>query len=157
MLHEDRRPRRTARCAVATLWFAMAVAAGFAWASPAACAPAETAPADVAPPQPTAKPRPQIRLSGEVVETACFIIGNRRGEAHRQCAIASARAGQDLGILDERTKKLYVSIVDRRSEAGPDPLVPFIAHRVDVRGELLERGELPAVIVTSVKSLHPPR
>ena len=109
---------------------------------------------DIPPPP---EPRPEIRLRGEVVETACFIMGNRRGAEHRQCAIASARAGQDLGVLDEKSKQLYVAIVDRRDAGAENPLLPFIAHRVDVRGELLEYGDLPALIVTNVKSLRAPK
>lgn len=84
-------------------------------------------------------------------------MGNRRGAEHRQCAIASARAGQDLGVLDEKSKQLYVAIVDRRDADAENPLLPFIAHRVDVRGELLEYGDLPALIVTDVKSLRAPK
>ncbi len=105
---------------------------------------------------PTPEPRPEILLRGEVVETACFVIGNRRGETHRQCAIASARAGQDLGILDEKTGQLHVAIVDRRADTAQSPLVAFIAHRVEVRGEPLEYGELPSLIVHDVRSLGPP-
>lgn len=113
--------------------------------------------APMATPEPTPEPRPQVRLRGEVVETACFIIGNRRGAEHEQCAIASARAGQDLGILDEKTKTLYVAIVDHRIEGAENPLMPFIAHRVEASGVLLdEYGDLPAISVTKVRSLRPP-
>jgi len=109
------------------------------------------------PPESTPEPRPQVRLRGEVVETGCFVIGGRRGQEHEQCAIACARAGQDLGILDERTKRLHLAVVDRRSGPAENPLLPFIAHRVEVRGEVLEYGELPAVIVSDVRSLGRPR
>ena len=112
---------------------------------------------ELAEPEVTAEPRPQIRVRGEVVETGCFIIGGRKGPDHEQCAIACARAGQDLGVLDEKTKQLYVAVVDRRSGPSQNPLMPFIAHRVEVRGEPLEYGELPALIISDVKSLSGPR
>lgn len=106
---------------------------------------------------PTPKPVPEVRLRGEVVETACFVIGNRTGEVHRQCAIASARAGQQLGIVDEKTKKLYVAVVDRRVEGAENLLLPYIAHRVEAYGVPLEYGDLPALTITKVRSLRPPR
>lgn len=107
--------------------------------------------------EPTPEPVPRVRIRGEVVETACFIIGNRTGEVHRQCAIASARAGQDLGILDEKTKTLYLAVVDHRAEGAANPLTPFIAHRVEAYGVLMEYGDLPALQITKVQSLRPPR
>jgi hypothetical protein len=105
-----------------------------------------------APPTPT----PSQILRGEVVETGCFIIGNRRGPAHAACATACARAGQDLGVLDEESGLLYVAVVDRRDGPTPNPLLSFIAHRVEVQGRALERGGLPAVVISDVRSLAAP-
>lgn len=105
-------------------------------------------------PRATPEPPAQIRLRGEVVETGCFVIGGRRGEQHRQCAIACARAGQPLGVLDEKTDTLYLVVVDRRSGPVENPLLPYIAQRVEVRGEPLEYGDLPALIVSGVRSLE---
>ena len=101
-------------------------------------------------------PTPSLILRGEVVETGCFIIGNRRGPAHAACATACARAGQDLGVLDEESGLLYVAVVDRRDGPTPNPLLSFIAHRVEVQGRALERGGLPAVVISDVRSLAAP-
>lgn len=150
--------RMSARKTLRSLRFVLAILPLATILSFGSTAPAADgdAPPDAMPATPPA-PRPEIRLRGEVVETACFIMGNRRGAAHRQCAIASARAGQDLGILDEKTDQLYVAIVDRRVPDAENPLLPFIAHTVEVRGVPLEYGELPAITVTDVRSLRPPR
>ncbi len=105
---------------------------------------------------PAATPRPLARLRGEVVETGCFLIGGRSGPEHEQCAIACARAGQDLGVLDEKSQTLYVAVVDRRSGPAENPLLPFVAHRVEVRGEILDRGDFPAIVISDVRSLAAP-
>jgi hypothetical protein len=94
-------------------------------------------------------------IRGEVVDTACFVMGNRHGELHRQCAIACARAGQSLGIVDQRTKKLYLAILDARAGAPANPLFDHIAARVEVRGTVLERGGLLAIEIQSVHRLSP--
>lgn len=165
-LHEHRRPRIAARYTPRLLLFAaclVVLGAGLLRHAQAdevmveAPASEARAPVERAVPVATPEPVPEIRLRGEVVETACFIIGNRKGDVHRQCAIASARAGQDLGILDEKTQQLFVAIVDRRTENTENPLTPFIAHRVEAYGQVLEYGELPAVILSKVKSLRPPK
>ena len=155
LLHEKPLTRTCARIRTCILLFAVALPCpGLPLGPDFARAQGE---AELAEPEPTDEPRPQIRVRGEVVETGCFIIGGRKGPDHEQCAIACARAGQDLGVLDEKTKQLYIAVVDRRSGASENPLMPFIAHRVEVRGEPLEYGELPALIVSDVRSLSGPR
>lgn len=148
LLHERKVTGIDARKAVgaAVFWLTLAWGAGALGQEPAEPTP-----------DPTPAPRPEVRLRGEVVETGCFVIGGRKGAQHEQCAIACARAGQGLGVLDEKTKTLYVAVLDHRDGPTENPLLPFIAHRVEVRGTLLEYGELPAIIVSDVKSLRPPR
>lgn len=92
-------------------------------------------------------------LRGEVVETGCFIIGGRRGEAHRHCAIACARAGQDLGILDEKSKTLFIQVRDFTTGEPQNPLLEHVAQRVEVRGTTVERGGIRGIVVRQVKPL----
>ncbi len=155
-LHEQSRSRTRATFSLLFLLFSSAASELSAPPEAAADSVDAGAPVRVAP-RPTPEPPPQIRVRGEVVETACFIMAGRRGAEHQQCAIASARAGQQLGVLDEKTNVLYVAVVDRQAGETESPLLPFIAHRVEVRGQPLEHGDLPALIVSDVRSLRSPR
>jgi hypothetical protein len=94
-----------------------------------------------------------VVVRGEVVETACYVMGDRRGEAHRECGIACARAGQPLGILDEKTRTLLFLVLDRRTHEPPNPLLEHVAARVEVRGRRVERGGITGIVVEQVKSL----
>jgi hypothetical protein len=94
-----------------------------------------------------------VVVRGEVVETACYVMGNRRGEEHRECGIACARAGQPLGILDEKTKTLLFLVLDRRTHEPSNPLLEHVAARVEVRGRRIERGGINGIVVQDVKSL----
>ncbi len=105
----------------------------------------------LAPPAPTRVP---IVLRGEVVEPSCFVVGNRRGESHRQCAIACARAGQDLAILDERSGLLWLELPDRREGHAEQRLLPHIARRVEVSGFAAERGGVRGLTIESVDELR---
>jgi hypothetical protein len=107
-------------------------------------------------PTPADGPRETV-LRGEVVETACFVIGARRGEGHRQCALMGARAGEGLGVLDDQTKLLYEVVLDLTSGPQPNPLLPFIAEKVEVRGTAIERGGINGIVVRQVKGIGPPR
>jgi len=121
--------------------FALLVLGGF---SPVAAAPSASD-----------APRDSV-LRGEVVETGCFVIGGRRGEVHKPCALACARAGQDLGVLDEQTKSLFVVVQDLSGGPQPNPLLDHVATRVEVRGTTVERGGVNGIVVRSVKTLTGP-
>lgn len=99
------------------------------------------------------RPRETV-IVGEVVETGCFVMAGRRGENHRQCALACARAGQPVGILEDGAGgTLHVAIFDR-SEATPEnPLLELLSERVEVRGFPVERGGVRGVVVKRVRSL----
>ena len=94
-----------------------------------------------------------LTLQGEVVETGCFVIGNRLGPRHRQCAIASSRAGQDLGIVDAATGILYVEIRDQEQPATPSRLLPHIARQVEVRAQVVSAGSLQGITINRVREL----
>jgi hypothetical protein len=98
----------------------------------------------------------EVAIVGEVVETACWVMAARRGEAHRACAIASARAGQDLGLLDDKGN-LYLVVRDLAGRPEPNPLRDVIAERVEIRGTLIERGGARAIVARHVHSLSEPK
>jgi len=95
-------------------------------------------------------------LRGEVVETACFVIGARRGEGHKQCALMGVRSGESLGVLDDQTKLLFVMVPDLTAGPEPNPLVPYVAQKVEVRGVTVERGGINGIMIRQVKAMNPP-
>jgi hypothetical protein len=94
-----------------------------------------------------------VTVRGEVVETACYVMADRKGEEHRQCGITCARAGQPLGILDEKTRTLLFLVLDRRGGEPRNPLIDLVANRVEVRGRRIARGGITGIVVDQVKDL----
>ena len=113
--------------------------------------PAELAPIET--PRFTTPVTAPVTVRGEVVETGCFVIGNRRGPRHRQCAIASSRAGQDLGIVDQETGILYVEIREQEHEAAASQLVAHVARQVEVRGRIFRTESLQGITIDRVREL----
>ncbi len=120
-----------------------------------ACAAGLAVPLAGHPASPAVRPEAgqEIAVTGEVVETGCFVMAGRRGAQHRQCAISCARAGQPLGVLDDQTGTLYLAVLDRTAHVPQDPLAPLIAQRVELRGTLAERGGVSAILVKRVRPL----
>lgn len=92
----------------------------------------------------------ETTIKGEVVDTACFLMGEKRGAAHKECAIACAKAGQDLGIYDESTKTLYFLAGEK---PGTDPnaqVKDHIAETIEVKGMVFERAGAKGIVIKSV-------
>mgnify|MGYP001463537299 CR=1 FL=1 len=146
---ESRRPRlRRQRAAQLALLVAAVLSLG-------ASLPDAARSSAAAAPSPTPSvPRERV-LRGEVVENGCFIIGGRRGPVHRGCALTCALAGENLGVLDDETKLLFVVVQDLTAGPQQNPLLPWVAQRVEVRGVTIERGGVNGVIVHQVRPLNP--
>jgi hypothetical protein len=144
--------RARVRVTILAMLSVVAVGVGM-WATPASAARATG--------KPTASPTPsgprESVLRGEVVEAGCFVIGGRKGESHRHCALTCARAGEPLGVLDDETKLLYLVVQDLSDAPEQNPLLPYVAQKVEVRGITLERGGINGVIVRTVKAINPPK
>ena len=92
----------------------------------------------------------EIRVTGEVVDVACYLHQGARGEDHKACAEACAKLGGALGILTKEGK-LYVSILPDDHSDGPNAkLMDHIAHEVEAKGYVRSKGGVNGIMITSV-------
>ena len=88
---------------------------------------------------------------GEIVDPACWIVNGAKGESHKECAIACAKAGQTLAILEKKTGKLYYALTDKPGEDSNKGLIDYVAQTVLVKGKVFTRGGAVGIKVTSVE------
>ncbi len=99
------------------------------------------------PHEPKAK---KVTLIGEVIDTVCYVSHESRGPEHAPCARACAEQGISLGILEEKTGKVYISLpVDHTNPNAK--LMNFIAQRVKVTGTVFSRGGLTGIYIKTVE------
>jgi len=91
------------------------------------------------------------QIIGEVIDPACWVINGAKGEAHKECAIACARAGQTLAILERKTNKVYILASERPGEDPNKGVMDYIAQAVLVKGKVYTRGGLMAIQVASIE------
>ena len=92
-----------------------------------------------------------VTIKGEVVDTACFLHYSKTGAAHKACAEACLKAGQDMGIYDEENDTLYVLL---ESKPGTDPnelIKNYVAKKVEVVGTVAEKAKVQGLVVKEVK------
>jgi len=92
---------------------------------------------------------------GEVVDPACWIVNGAKGATHKECAIACAKAGQVLGIVESKTQKLYMVATDKPGEDPNKGLIDYVGQIVLVKGRVYSRGGATGIKITSVEPYSP--
>lgn len=97
------------------------------------------------------KTEKEITVKGEVVDVACYMMGGSKGDDHKSCAEACAKAGGSLGILTA-DGKLYVSLLPDDHKKGPNAvLMDHISHTVEATGFVRSSGGVQGIMIKSVK------
>lgn len=90
-------------------------------------------------------------IVGEVVDPACWIINGAHGETHKECAIACAKAGQTLAILEKKTNRLYILASEKPGEDPNKGVIDFVAQNVTVQGKVYTRNGAWGIQVVSIQ------
>jgi type 1 fimbria pilin len=94
----------------------------------------------------------EVALTGEVIDSACYIKSGARGESHRVCAQKCGDAGIPLALVVEGTDAVvWLASVDDM-ETPNAKLRPFAGRRVTVTGVWAERGGAKILLLHSVKA-----
>jgi hypothetical protein len=100
----------------------------------------------------TAAEPPKVTVTGEVVDSACYIKSGARGESHRTCAQKCGDAGIPLAVVEDSTGNVvWIASVDDM-ETPNAKLRPFAGRRVTVEGTWAERGGAKLLLLSSVKA-----
>jgi hypothetical protein len=96
------------------------------------------------------KAEKEVTVKGEVVDVSCYLAHGARGDGHKTCAEACAKAGGALGILTS-AGKLYVSLMPDNHSTGPNAmLMDHIAQTVEAKGFLRSKGGVEGIMISSV-------
>ena len=95
----------------------------------------------------------QVTVTGEVVDSACYIKSGARGESHRVCAQKCGDAGIPLALVEDGTGVvIWIASVDDM-EMPNAKLRPFAGRRVTIAGTWAERGGAKILLLRSVKAV----
>lgn len=94
----------------------------------------------------------KTKIVGEVIDTVCYVSHDSRGADHAECARVCAREGISLGILEEKTGRVYLSLPVDHSNPNAK-LLDHIAQRVEVEGTPYRKGGLHGIFVEAVREL----
>jgi hypothetical protein len=93
-----------------------------------------------------------MTIKGEVVDIACATDTSRkdggRGDAHAACAMVCAKKGQPIGVLT--ADAIYTVTGDYTANKNAK-LLDFVAKKVIVTGEVMEKDGVRTINVKSIK------
>ncbi len=94
-------------------------------------------------------------IIGEVVDPGCWIVNGAKGASHKECAMACAKAGQVLAIVETKTQKLYMVATDKPGEDPNKGLIDYVGQTVLAKGRVYSRGGATGIKITSVEPYSP--
>jgi hypothetical protein len=98
----------------------------------------------------TAAKGDMVTLRGEVVDLACYMAHEGKGEKHIKCAKACLLGGAPAGILAaDGTVTLLVE--DHNAKKPYKAVLELAGMKAEVTGKTFTRGGLTAVVVSAVK------
>ena len=91
----------------------------------------------------------EVSVKGEVVDLHCFLTAGARGPDHKACAIACAKAGNPIGLVDDKGS-VYL-LLGKDNHKPNEAFIDKMAQTVTVKGELVKKGSLEAIVVSKIE------
>lgn len=95
----------------------------------------------------------EVTVTGEVIDVKCYITGmmGGMGEDHKQCATDCIKGGLPVGILDEKSEKVYVVVPKAGMKGANEELLPYVARKVKMTGVFSEKGGQKILVYSKVE------
>ncbi|HEY5998149.1 MAG TPA: hypothetical protein VI078_02480 [bacterium] len=93
----------------------------------------------------------KVSIKGEIIDTYCYATEGAKGDGHRECALACAKAGIPVGLLEDGTDKVYVLLPNKAATALPASVLENMARKVTVNGTVITKGGSQFLSVDSLK------
>ena len=92
----------------------------------------------------------EVTITGELVDVACALKKGEggKGDAHANCAMACAKRGQAQGIM---TSEAIYTIAGDYTANNNAKLLDFVAKRVTVTGDVVEKDGQKTITIKSIK------
>src|SRR5438093_13428389 len=82
----------------------------------------------------------EVSVTGEVIDSSCYIKMGAKGSGHAECATNCAKAGIPLAILEDKTDKVIWVSANKDMQGANDMLIPYAGKKVTLTGKWFERG-----------------
>ncbi len=93
--------------------------------------------------------KPAKTIKGEVVDLWCYMDHGAHGPKHKACAVACAKMGNPIGIVDSEGN-VYVAVGSELHQPDRERLIEKMAQEVTVTGRVVSRGGLRMIYIKTI-------
>jgi len=90
-----------------------------------------------------------VTMTGEIVDTDCYIGHGAMGEKHKECAATCVAGGTPMGLLTDKGM-LYLLTPPHENKDGYNKAKEMVGTKVAITGEVGERSGMKMIEVMSV-------
>jgi hypothetical protein len=95
---------------------------------------------------------PDVTLTGEVLDLACYIGHGAKGPEHAPCAAKCADMGQPIGLAAS-DGKVYILVADHADTSAFTKAKSMAGKKVEIKGEVAAKDGLNSLTVRAVKTV----
>jgi hypothetical protein len=89
-------------------------------------------------------------VTGWVLDSACALTKDLKKPISPDCAVACAKAGSPLAILDDKGV-LYLPVSDAMPATSQnEKLLPFAGKRVTATGKIVSKGGMRGIVISDI-------
>ena len=92
----------------------------------------------------------QATITGEIVDTGCYLGSGERGTKHQQCAQLCIRKGMPMGLLTS-AGDLYLVVPPHSKTEAYKKVQGWAGLDVEVTGTVMERNGMKSIEVASAR------
>ena len=93
----------------------------------------------------------KVTVTGEVIDSACYIKMGANGSGHRECTQGCADNGVPLALLEQGTDQVIWLASKERGQSPNEALKPHASHIVKITGEYVERGGAKVLVIDTIE------
>jgi hypothetical protein len=91
-------------------------------------------------------------INGWVLDSACAVTKDLKKPISAECAVACAKAGSPLVVMDDKGN-IYLPVAETMpSTSQNEKLLPFAGQRVSVTGKLYAHKGTSGLVITDIKA-----
>ncbi len=96
-----------------------------------------------------------LTLTGEIVDTGCYLGHGAKGADHKSCALRCIAGGMAMALLTE-DDTLYLLTMSHEDADPYNEAKELAALAVEITGPVHERNGMKSIEVTAVKKVETP-
>lgn len=90
-------------------------------------------------------------VTGNLEDSYCYGLMGAQGPGHKKCAIACAKSGTPVSLVEKGTGKVWVVLPPKNASPYPDDIINKMEEEVTISGKTAEKGGVSYIAAEQVK------